>query len=102
LDRQGERALELPGAPLLTEPAVVGDVGLRLDLAAERDRVARGVDLDVLRGQTGQVRTKVVCVLRLPEVPPHADLAGNQSGTPVRPGEAVLEETIHGLAQRHD
>src|SRR5207249_8491529 len=102
LHRQGEGALELPGAPLLTEPAVLRGVRLRLDLAAERDRVARGVDLDVLRGQTGQVRAKVVCVLRLPEVHRHADLAGNQTGPPVRPGEAVLEETIHGLAERHD
>src|SRR2546430_2461062 len=90
LDRQGERALELPGAALLAQPAFVRDVAHRLRLARERDGVTGDVDRDVVRRHPRKVGAQVVRVLRLPEVDRRRDLAGRQTGPSVRPDEALL------------
>src|SRR5438067_3175970 len=102
LDRQGEAALELPGATLLTEPALVRHVGHRLRLARKRDGVAGDVDRDVLGRHARKVGAQVVRVLRLPEVDRRRDLAGGEAGPSVRPDEALLEELIHGVPKGHE
>src|SRR5438270_4635905 len=91
LDRQGERALELPGATLLAQPALVRDVAHRLRLARERDGVAGDVDRDVVGRHAWKVGAQVVRILRLPEVHRCRDLAGRQAGPSIRPDEALLE-----------
>src|SRR5919204_6749077 len=102
LDREREASCELPGTPLVADPAFGRDVVGLLQLAAERDRVRRRVDLDVVGREARKVRGQVIRVLRLPEVNRHRKLSSGHSRPRGRTDEAVLEETVHGLAERDD
>src|SRR5712692_7896206 len=101
-DRKRERALELAGAALLTEPAVLAHIGRALHLARDRDRVAGGVDLDLIRCETRKVSAQVIGILCLPEVDRYRDMARGEPRPRRGTDEALLEETIHGVAERHD
>src|SRR6184192_3527307 len=103
LDREREAPGELAGPALLTDPPLVGHVLFLLQLTADGHRVRRRADLEVLRGEAGKIGGQVVGVLRLPQVHRHRDLAaGGHAGPRGGTDEAVLEETIHGLAERDD
>src|SRR5438067_761204 len=101
LHRKGEGALEFADAALLAQPTLARDIGLAFDVAAEAHRVRGDVDVDLIRRQPRQVGAQVIRVVRLPEIHRNGDLPGGETTPHIRPDDAVLEKTVHGVAERN-